>query len=221
MATERAIPALVPGQRVPMSYEEFLAVADEDVHAEWVDGEVIVFAPVSVRHQILQVWLTKVIGFFVDLFNLGEVCTAPLEMRVRLGGPSREPDILFVAREHREWLEAQRLNGPADLIVELISPESVRRDRIVKLREYAAAGVPEYWLIDTRPSPAAPVCYRLNSAGVYEPVEPDESGRIHSTVLPGFWLDPAWLTQDPLPKPLAIIRQIAPQALRAALEADE
>jgi hypothetical protein len=53
------------------------------------------------------------------------------------------------------------------------------------------------------------------------PVEPDAAGRIHSTVLPGFWLDPAWLTQDPLPTQLAVIQQIAPEALRAALGTNE
>jgi hypothetical protein len=89
MATQRAIPALVPGQRVPMSYEESWAVADEDVHAEWVDGEVIVFMTASERHQKLQAWLLRVIAFFVDLFDLGEVYPAPLEMRVRPGGPAR------------------------------------------------------------------------------------------------------------------------------------
>jgi len=38
---------------------------------------------------------------------------------------------------------------------------------------------------------------------------------------PNFWLDPAWLIQDTLPEPLAVIQQLAPEALRAALEADE
>lgn len=221
MATERAIPALIPGQRVPMSYEEFLEVADEDVHAEWVDGEVIIFMPTSDRHQDLQLWLARVIAFFVDLFALGVVRTAPLEMRARPDGPAREPDILFVAREHRGRLGARRLVGPADLIVELISPESVRRDRIEKLHEYAAAGVPEYWLVDSRPSAAPPQFYRLTPVGEYELIDPDTVGRIHSTVLPGFWLDPAWLARDPLPDPLSLMRRIAPEALRAALEADE
>jgi Uma2 family endonuclease len=221
MATQRVIPALTPGQRVPMSYEEFLTYGDDTTHAEWVNGEVIVFMPASFRHQELQAWLLRVMAFFVDLFDLGDVCIAPLEMRVYPDGPAREPDLLFVAREHRDRLEAQRLNGPADLIIELISPESVRRDRVEKLREYAAAGVPEYWLIDTRPAPAPPVCYRLSPTGEYEPIVADASGRIHSTVLPGFWLDPAWLTQDPLPKPLTVIRELAPQALRAALESGE
>ena len=218
MAMRRTVPALVPGTRVPMSYEEFLAFADEDVHAEWVNGEVIVFMSPSSRHQVLTIWLARVVAFFTDLFDLGEVYAAPLEMRAIPGGSAREPDLLFVAREHRDRMEAQRLNGPADLIVEIISPESVRRDQVEKLREYVAAGVREYWLFDSRPLPVPPAWYRLNEAGVFAPIAPDAAGRLHSTVLLGFWLDPAWLTQEPLPKPLAMMQQIAPDALRAALD---
>jgi Uma2 family endonuclease len=221
MATERAIPALIPGQRVTMSYEEYLAISDEDLFAEWANGEIIVFGPASDRHQELLGWLLQVGGLFVDLFDSGVMLMAPFEMRARSNGPARIPDILFVAREHRERLSEMRLDGPADLIVEVVSPESLRRDRVEKLSEYAEAGVPEYWLIDSRPSPAPPVLYRLSDTGVYAPIEPDADGRIHSTVLPGFWLDPAWLAQEPLPLPLAVMRQVAPQALRAAMEADE
>jgi hypothetical protein len=57
MATQRTVPGLIPGQRVPMSYEEYLAASDEDVHAEWVNGEVFPFMPPSDRHQDLAFWL--------------------------------------------------------------------------------------------------------------------------------------------------------------------
>jgi Uma2 family endonuclease len=221
VATERTTAGLIRGQRVPMSYEEYLAIADEDLFAEWVDGELIVFDSVTQWHQELLGWLLQVVGFFVDLSDSGIVLMAPFEMRARPDGPARIPDILFIAREHRNRIEEMRLNGPADLIIELVSPESVQRDCVEKLHEYAAVGVPEYWLIDSRPSPAPPMFYRLNTEGEYEPIELDNAGRIHSAVLPGFWLDPAWFTQDPLPDPLALMRRIAPEALRAALEADE
>lgn len=217
MATQRALPALIPGQRVPMSYEDYLVATAEDVHAEWVNGEVIVFMPPATRHQALIGFLSRLIGLFADLFDLGVVHIAPLEMLARRGGPARQPDILFVAREHLARLESLRLVGPADLIIEVISPESVTRDRIEKAREYAAAGVREYWLVDSRPAVAPVVVYLLNDAGAYDAIVPDASGRYHSVVLPGFWFDPAWVQQAPLPKPLAILQLIAPQALRAAL----
>ncbi len=53
------------------------------------------------------------------------------------------------------------------------------------------------------------------------PIVPDARGRYHSLALPGFWLDPAWLRREVLPKPLAIMQRIAPDALRAALAGPE
>ncbi|HEY8599381.1 MAG TPA: Uma2 family endonuclease [Thermomicrobiales bacterium] len=218
MATQPTIPHFPRGERIPMSYEDFLRLVDEDAHAEWVDGEAIIFMPPSDRHQVLVFWLARVIASYAEFFDLGEVRIAPLEMRARPGGSAREPDILFVSREHRDRLTPQRLVGPADLIVEVISPESVRRDQVEKRREYAAAGVTEYWLVDPRPSVTPLVIYRSGEAGDYLPVAPDAAGRYVSGVLPGFWLDPSWLRLEPLPKPLAIMRRIAPEALRAALD---
>ncbi len=221
MATQHSLPALLPGQRVPMSYEEYLTLIDEELHAEWVNGEVTIFMPSSSKHQTLLAWLARVVGLFTDLFDLGDVYVAPLEMRTSPGGPAREPDILFVAREHRNRMAAQRLNGPADLIIEIISPESVRRDQVEKLREYAAAGVREYWLFDSRPVPIVPAWYHLTETGTYVPLEIDAAGRYHSTVLPDFWFDPTWLAHEPLPKTLTVLQQIAPGALRAALLNDQ
>ncbi len=73
-------------------------------------------------------------------------------------------------------------------------------------------------MIDPRPSVTPLVIYRLGEAGDYLPVAPDAAGHYASGVLPGFWLDPAWLRQERLPQPLAIMQQIAPDALRAALD---
>lgn len=220
MATQRALSERSAEQRVPMSYEEFLTQIDEDTHAEWVDGETIIFMPPSVRHQALSDFLLMIIALYVDLFDLGRVISAPIEMRVRPGGAAREPDLLFVAREHLDRLTPQRMVGPADLIVEVISPESGWRDQIEKRREYAAAGVPEYWIVDPRPSSVPLTLYQLRGEH-YVAAEPDEAGRFCSGVLPGFWLDPTWLRQDPLPRPLAILNLIAPAALRASLGGSE
>jgi Uma2 family endonuclease len=95
-------------------------------------------------HQITLGYLYELLSLFVRLFNLGKVIVAPFEMKARRGGSSREPDLLF-ARENLERLTGDRLSGPADLVVEIISEDSVRRDRDDKFREYAEAGVREYY----------------------------------------------------------------------------
>ncbi|MDW8290080.1 MAG: Uma2 family endonuclease, partial [Armatimonadota bacterium] len=62
--------------------------------------------------------------------------------------PGRSPDILFVSQQNLHRLKPTYLDGPADLVVEIISPESEERDRTQKFSEYERGGVREYWLID-------------------------------------------------------------------------
>lgn len=219
MARQVTDPSAAQEQRLVMSYDEFLRWSDEHTHAEWVNGEVTVFMPPSTRHQRLNLFLSTLLSLYVRLFRLGEVFTAPFEMRLLNGRSSREPDLLFVAHGHRDRLTAQRLDGPADLVVELISPTSVRRDSEEKFAEYAEAGIPEYWILDPRPRQEGINFYQLTDQGQYREVIPDADGRYHAAVLPGFWLRPDWLWQTPLPDPLLLLATIAPDALRGALAA--
>lgn len=179
-----------------MTYEEFLAWADEDTWAEWVDGEVIVMSPASIRQQRILRFLFMLLGTFVEAFDLGEVFTPPTQMKLPRSG--REPDILFVAGEHSHRLLENRLDGPADLVVEIISPDSRTRDTRDKFVEYAAAGVAEYWMID--PDRRQARFCQLGPNGRYQEVGPDAQGGYKSAVLPGFRLRIEWLWQQPLPK---------------------
>jgi Uma2 family endonuclease len=206
-------------RRFPMSYDDFLVWADEDVHAEWADGEVTVFMPPNIRHQFIANFLQTVLTLFARASDRGDVLSAPLEMRARPGGPAREPDILFVAAAHRDRLTAQRLVGPADFVVEIVSEESANRDRTEKFYEYEEAGIGEYLIIDPRPRRERVDFYRLTEAKKYLAVLPDGAGRYHSAVLPGFWFDPAWFWATPTPDPLLTLAEIAPDALAPVLAA--
>ncbi len=194
--------------RLTMSYEEFLAWSDEDTHAEWVDGEVIVFMPPKVAHQKVALFLSRLISEYVEFFLLGEVLTAPFEMRLIPDKLSREPDIAFIAQENLHRLNEDRLEGPADLVVEVISRESAARDRQRKYQEYVQTGVREYWVIDPRPHKQQAFFYGRTSQQEYRALRPDDTGRIHSTVLSGFWLREQWLWQKPFPKVDEIMRDI-------------
>ncbi len=203
-----------------MTYDEFLAWADEDIHAEWVDGEVTVFVPPSIRHQDLVLFLGTLLSWYARALNLGRVVVAPFEMRLGPDRPSREPDILFVAGSHADRLSSARLDGPADLVIELISDSSVARDRDDKFYEYQDAGIPEYWVIDPRSGKERVDHFALTPEDKYQAVLPDADGRYHSVALPGFWLHPDWLWQDPLPNPLDLLQEIAPEMLRPVLGSD-
>ena len=188
--------------RLKMSYEEFLAWADEDTHAEWVNGEVIIHMPPKDIHQATLGFLHLLIQLFVHLLDLGKVRVAPFEVLLPPGHISREPDVFFVARENVSRLTQDRLAGPPDLVIEIISDDSVQRDRRDKFREYRAASVREYWIIDPRPNKQRADFFWLDASGDYELFATEDDERVTSHILPGFWLRPAWLWQadtlDPL-----------------------
>lgn len=187
-----------------MSYEEFLDWADEDTLAEWVDGKVIMTSPASNRHQQLVSFLDHLVGLYARYQSVGELRIAPFQMRLANSG--REPDVLFISSEHLDRLRPTNLDGPADLVVEVISPESVGRDRGDKFFEYEEAGIPEFWLLD--PLTQRAEFYQLNVAGRYQPIQPSD-GIYRSAVITGFWLREEWLWQDPLPLPLKLLAEIA------------
>lgn len=109
----------------------------------------------------------------------------------------REPDILFIAREHANRLLETYLDGPADLVVEVTSPASDMRDRGERFLEHEAAGIREYWLID--PIRRMATFFRLGEDGRYHGGPVDRDCYYRSAVLPGFILCVDWLWQRPLP----------------------
>ncbi len=191
--------------RGKVSFEAFLAWADEDTCAEWEDGEIVLMAPASRAHQELVGWLYTLLHLYVQSRQLGTVLLAPFLVRLRVREQGREPDLIFVRSEHLDRLHPTHLDGPADLIVEVVSPESVSRDRGRKYVEYEAEGVPEYWLLD--PIRRQAEFYLLGDDGYYHPVLPQD-GVYHSTAVAGFWLAVTWLWQEPLPDELAILRRL-------------
>ena len=188
-----------------MSWDEFLEWCDEDTHAEWVAGTVVVHSPPNYRHQDLAVFLTALLRTYTETRRLGVILTAPFQMK--LGEVSRSPDMLFVAAGGRERLKPTYLDGPADLVVEIVSPDSGVRDRGEKFYEYESAGVREYWLIDPERQQAE--FYQLGEDRRYRLVAADEQGRYHSAVLSDFWLKPDWLWQQPLPSAIQALAEIA------------
>lgn len=189
-------------RRIPMSYAEFQALAPESGQAEWVDGEVILFMPPKTVHQVLSDFLARLIGLYIDLYQLGVLVSAPFEMLARPGGAAREPDLLFVARGNLERLKERRLEGPADLVIEIISDESAARDRSDKFYEYQEAGIGEYWIIDPRPGKTRADFYTLQADGRYQAALPDAEGWYHATIIPGLRVQTAWLLDADRPDPL-------------------
>lgn len=193
-----------------MSYEAWQSwLGVDEVHrGEWIDGEVIVFAMPKHLHQAALLWLARLLAEFVDRRNLGEVGFDGTEMWLPSRRTARLPDLFFVRTANLDRLGPDRLEGPADLAVEIVSDDSVTRDHREKFLEYQAAGIPEYWIADPRPRRQTFAMYSLDAHGSYQEIPSDANGYFQSRVLAGLWIDPAWLWQTPRPKPYEVIARI-------------
>jgi Uma2 family endonuclease len=192
-----------------LTFEEFLDWCDSDTRAEWVNGRVVILSPDNVPHIRISSFLSRVLAIYVERRQLGEVFPEKLLMRLQATTSARMPDLLFISKSRAEQLRHTYLDGAADLAVEIISPESVDRDKSEKFSEYQIAGVREYWIID--PIHKTAEFYELGTDKRYYPV-PLCDGAFRSTIVPGFWFKPSWLWEDPLPDTLDLLRELGVNA---------
>ena len=180
-----------------VSFEEYLTQFDGQ-SVEWVNGVIIQMSPVSIDHIALVRFLISLFDNLLTLTRSGEVFFEPMAMRPLPNLPSRSPDIQVVLNQNMHIVKQNLVDGPADLVIEVVSPESHRRDRVEKFAEYEKGGIPEYWILD--PIRRETLFYVRNADGIYEPVEPDENGIYRGHVLPQLRLSAAIFWQIPLPR---------------------
>jgi Uma2 family endonuclease len=216
MAQAATIPEVVRGKWYPMSWEEFLAWPVEG-KTEWVDGWGIAYVSNSTRHGRIVAFFGTLLNLFVRAFDRGEVFLETILLRVPTRPAGRMPDVLVVGRGDLVNVGPQYVDGPALLAIEVLSDESGERDLSEKREEYAGVGVREYLIVDARPDRDDMTFLRLGADGRYQTVAPDAEGRYHSEALPGFWFDPAWWRQEPLPDIEDVLLTIAPEAYEARL----
>lgn len=204
MSTLSSQPSMIRPS-VKMTEDEFVRWADEDTHAEWVNGEVVIKMPIDRIHGAIQFWLRSLIQAFVMKRRLGFVEGPQFTMRMPTGPTRRDPDVMFVSAAREHLVTATYVNGPADLAVEVVSRESLSRDYREKFNEYEAAGVREYWIVD--PLSKQVELYVLGAAARYAKVDAKD-GKLFSAVLQGFWIRPEDPFKDPLPDVNALLAEI-------------
>jgi Uma2 family endonuclease len=180
-----AIAELFPPQG-HWSEEEYLAL-DTNRIVELSDGCLEVPPLPTTSHQLILAYLFGLLQTFVNDQDLGIVLLAALPMRLRRG-KYREPDILFMAKEHADRIHEEYWER-ADLVMEIVSKDRKdrKRDLVEKRAEYARAKLPEYWIID----PAKGKITVLWLSGKRYAVHGEFSGgdTASSRLLPGFSID--------------------------------
>jgi Uma2 family endonuclease len=153
--------------------------------AEFSGGRIEILPMPKTSHQLIVAYLYRALLAFVSSRQRGTVLFAPLRVRLPQG-TFREPDVVFMLAEHAARTGEDFWEG-ADLAMEVVSDENREHDLVTKRAEYAAAGIPEYWIVDPRERTVT-VLRLADDAyaedGVYRPGQ-----RASSPLLPGFEVD--------------------------------
>lgn len=157
---------------------------DEDVYCEILNGELFMSPTPSFYHQEISGNIYSLIRNYVKKHNLGKVVSAPQDTRLSKFN-LLQPDILFISKDNTKVKIENTVVGSPDLVVEIISPTSIRRDYHSKKDIYEEFKVQEYWIVD--PGNQAVEVFHLEN-DKYELIAFAESPekKVFSKVLLGF-----------------------------------
>ena len=182
-----ALPALVERLQQTLADEAerraaFRDALSPDQKAEFINGETIVHSPARARHIAATGRIYALLHAYVQVHDLGWVASE--KALVALTRNDYEPDVCFFGREKAAAIRPETLAFPApDLVVEVLSESTERRDRGVKSKDYAAHGVDEYWIVDTE---REAVEQYLLEGDAYELAVKSGTGEVTSRAVEGF-----------------------------------
>jgi Uma2 family endonuclease len=127
------------------TYQDYLKLDDENRY-EIINGELIMTPAPSWEHQESSNNLAYYFTDFVKKNNLGKVVCAPIDV-VLADNIIVQPDILFLSNENLKLIQTRGVSGPPDLVVEIISPSSLKRDLEDKRNIYESYKIKEYWIV--------------------------------------------------------------------------
>ena len=175
-------------RRGPYRILDYFALPEEP-RCELLFGRFYVVPSPNVGHQSLVVALTRILDDVARATG-GKALCAPMDV-VLSPHTVLQPDVLYVSPA-RLGIVRERIEGAPDLVVEILSPGTSRRDRGGKMQIYAEAGVVEYWIVDPV---SEQVELYVNAGGAFTVVVP-HNDRYRSAMLPGIGLDIAQLWAD-------------------------
>jgi Uma2 family endonuclease len=177
--------AVLERQTNDWTYEKYCQL-DDDKRYEIIDGNLLMAPAPTLWHAQWSFNLAVILREHATRRNLGTIFVAPVDV-VLDDRNVVQPDIIFVASANKDILHDKAIVGVPDLLVEMISPSSVRRDRYQKKDLYARFGVKEYWIGD--PGNESLEVFSLKQNGYESLCSAEQKGKIFSHVLTGFEFD--------------------------------
>jgi Uma2 family endonuclease len=130
-----------------LTYEDYLLFPDDGKRHEVIDGDHYVTPAPKTKHQKVSFNLTVAMGSFVKQRGLGLVLAAPSDV-ILSDENVVQPDLLFVSTARASIVTEDNIHGAPDLVVEIISETTRKKDEVTKRKLYERFGVQEYWVVD-------------------------------------------------------------------------
>ena len=172
--------AAAPG--VKLTYDDFVLFPDDGLRHELIDGEHYVTPSPNLKHQQVSGNFHLLIATWLEAHPIGRIFYAPFDV-VFSKFDVVEPDLLYMSNERAATiLTAANVQGVPELVIEIGSPGTRRRDETIKRRLYERMGVSEYWVVD--PELDVVRVYRRGTSGFARAIEfVAEAGDILTTPL--------------------------------------
>jgi len=132
------------------TYEDYLALPDDGRRYEIIEGVLYMVNAPNIDHQFTVMEISFQIKQYLVEHPLGYVLTAPFEVHLSESARPVQPDVLFIRTDHFPGSGASFFDGAPELVVEVLSPSSIRTDQVLKFTVYEQAGVAEYWIADPK-----------------------------------------------------------------------
>lgn len=169
-----------------LTYEDYAALPADGKRYELVDGALVLMTGPNIRHQVILWNLSGALFNHMRQHPGGRVLFAPFDVVLDVH-QVLQPDLLFVSDERKAVLTEANAQGAPDLVVEILSPGTMRRDRGRKRQLYAQYGVKELWIVHQ--SSRRVDVYRRGARGLLvRAIVVNSGGTLASPLLPGFEL---------------------------------
>ena len=184
-----------------VSEKEYFKFATEDISCELINGSLIIHSPASLEHEKIFIFLSTLINIYLGEMKQGQVLGSRFVMRLGRGFIF-EPDLMVLLSNSRVRITSKYLDGPADMVIEILSPSTRETDLMKKVPQYLEKGVKEIWIID--PEAKELLLYLPNTP----PTNYKGTDTVQSEVLKGFFIKLEWLWIPENFKPLDCWNQI-------------
>ncbi len=180
----------MPKPRVKFTYEDYKSLpVFENKQYELLDGELIMVPAPSTYHQKISGQIYFIIKLFVEKTGSGLVFYSPIDVVLegQEGCDVVQPDIIFISKNRLDIIKEEEIRGAPDLVIEILSPATEKKDRFYKKSLYARHGVKEYWIVD--PEKKTIELYTLTEEGFKLYQEYKVEDVLRSVVLEGLEVD--------------------------------